>query len=149
MRGAKLASTDGASAFIDSAIHRNVVDAVEYDGKSDVFDLTVPEYGNFAVNSGIFVHNCDATEADKYLINGVWVSNFVTPCYFEPPSSLVGVKLDYMGLIKAPYEIRPGGYNQYWLNGWRMVQNNSVAPRSYRQAVHGRGALRRRGFRGE
>jgi hypothetical protein len=56
----------------------------------------------------------DAVEADSYnvtLDNGhvVPVSNWVFPSWFQsfsPPT----VKLDYMGLCKQPFEIRPGGY---------------------------------------
>jgi hypothetical protein len=67
--------------------------------------------------------NCDAVEEDKYQINGVWVSNFVLVPYFEPPAKLTGVKLDWMGLVKVPLEIRTGGYGQYWdsTRGWVMV----------------------------
>ena len=67
--------------------------------------------------------NCDAVEDDKYQINGVWVSNFCLIPYFEPPANLAGVKLDWMGLVKQPFEIRPGGYGQYYdpSQGWVQV----------------------------
>lgn len=66
--------------------------------------------------------NCDAVEADSYTIDGVSVSNFVTPQYFQPPHDLAGCKLDYMGLVKSPGEVRPGGYMQ-WNDGkgWQQV----------------------------
>lgn len=79
----------------------------------------------------------DGVELDSYLIDGVAVSNFCLPPYFEPPKNLAGVKLDYMGLVKYPYEIRHGGYNQ-WLNpatGWQMVENMQKM-RPYRAAMH-------------
>jgi hypothetical protein len=57
---------------------------------------------------------CDAVERDYYNVtlgNGhiVPLSNFVLPSWFEsfsPP----GTKLDFLGLCKTPFEIRPGGY---------------------------------------
>lgn len=79
----------------------------------------------------------DAVEQDEYLIDGVRVSNFVTPHYFEPPSNLLGAgKLDMMGLIKTPYEVRPGGYMQWFdpTQGWQQIVHSEVAPRAYRLA---------------
>jgi hypothetical protein len=53
----------------------------------------------------------DATEADSYNIRGVAVSNFVYPDYFNPwATKRRGHKLDHMGVIKKPFEVRPGGY---------------------------------------
>lgn len=82
----------------------------------------------------------DAVEADHYEIDGVMVSNFVLPPYFEPPSNLFGVKLDFMGLVERPFEIRPGGYNQYWgPRGWTMVERSM---RAGRRQMLGRSARR-------
>src|SRR5690242_3931498 len=53
---------------------------------------------------------CDAVEETSYLIDGVKVSNFVLPPYFEPVVRLTGLKLDWMGMCKKPLEILPGGY---------------------------------------
>jgi hypothetical protein len=80
---------------------------------------------------------CDAVENDEYLIDGIKVSNFVTPHYFEPPQQLAGIKLDYLGLVKMPYEVRPGGYMQWSSgSGWHQVTHRDVAPRNYRQRSH-------------
>jgi len=89
---------------------------------------------------------CDAVETDTYEIDGVTLSNFVLPPYFEPPAKLDGVKFDHMGLIKKPYEIRPGGYGQYWsTNGWKQVLAHK-GPRAARLKIGemriGRGAHR-------
>jgi hypothetical protein len=88
---------------------------------------------------------CDAVEADEYDIDGVKVSNFVTPEYFEPPTDLNGVKLDYLGKITKPFEVRPGGYMQWYdgTSGWNQVQA-SRSPRAYRMKVSGRAARRAR-----
>ena len=94
---------------------------------------------------------CDAVEQDTYLINKVPVSNFVLPPYFEPVNNYAGVKLDYLGLIKQPLEIRPGGYGQYFdpATGWNAVYDKKVEPTKlsqYRTTLHdkhmGRGARR-------
>jgi len=56
---------------------------------------------------------CDACEADElgYTINGVLVSDFVYPAWFEPQLAKVGgVKYDFGGHIKAPLQLLKGGY---------------------------------------
>lgn len=55
---------------------------------------------------------CDAVEADNlgYLINGVMVSDFVTPAWFEsfrtPGKTLFSFKKN----VTAPFQLAPGGY---------------------------------------
>jgi hypothetical protein len=52
---------------------------------------------------------CDAVEADElgYKIGGIQVSDFVTPAWFEP---YPGMKYSFMGRVKAPFTLAPGGY---------------------------------------
>ena len=52
---------------------------------------------------------CDAVEEQTYLINGIPVSNFVTPAWFRP-SSPAGSKFDHLGLVTAPLQLLKGGY---------------------------------------
>ncbi len=51
---------------------------------------------------------CDAVETTSYMIDGVSVSNFVYPAWFD--SKLPG-PWDHMGLIHGPGVILPGGYD--------------------------------------
>lgn len=85
---------------------------------------------------------CDSVEADVYEIDGVPVSNFALPFYFEPPEiAPIGIKYDWLGLVQAPYELRPGGYGQWWdpiERLWREEYNASNQPRPYRKARAGR-----------
>jgi hypothetical protein len=81
----------------------------------------------------------DACEDTSYPINGLQVSNFVLPPYFEPIKSRRGLKLDFMGLMKQPLQILPGGYGQYFSgSSWKQVTHSDKAPRGYRRAVKGR-----------
>ncbi len=88
------------------------------------------------------IEACDGVEQDSYLIDGVTVSNFALPTYFEPPKSKV--KYDYLGLCKHPLEVRPGGYNQWYdpNSGWQQVKHVDGKISAYRQTVQGR-AVRR------
>lgn len=81
----------------------------------------------------------DAVENNEYEIDGVKVSDFVTPHYFEPPRDLAGVRLDHLELVKSPFEVLPGGYMQYFDgHGWHQVLHRDQGPRAYRSALRGR-----------
>jgi hypothetical protein len=55
---------------------------------------------------------CDAVEGDSYLCNGVWVSNFVKPAFFDQYAhgEVTGAKFDYLGKLSSPFSLAPGGY---------------------------------------
>lgn len=52
---------------------------------------------------------CDAVEADElgYEIDGVAVSDFITPAWFEPTQA---DRVDYMQRVTKQLELAPGGY---------------------------------------
>lgn len=59
---------------------------------------------------------CDPVEAPTYAIDGVSVSNFVTPAWFDPLASPTA-QFDKLGLLKAPFGILKGGYLVYARSG--------------------------------
>ena len=52
---------------------------------------------------------CDAVEDQSYDIDGVSVSNFVLPAFFDPRASK-GSRLDFLGSLSIPFSMTPGGY---------------------------------------
>jgi len=52
---------------------------------------------------------CDAVQGDTYEIDGVPVSNFVYPAFFNPTANAAD-KFDHLGLLKKPFGMSPGGY---------------------------------------
>jgi len=52
---------------------------------------------------------CDADQGGVYEIDGVRVSNYVTPAFFDPFSGH-GAKLDRMGRLTRPFETHEEGY---------------------------------------
>lgn len=72
--------------------------------------------------------NCDAVEADQfaYPINGILVSDFVLPQFFDPRHRGKGIPLSFKGNVHEPFEIATGGYLSY-LNldalgeGWQQA----------------------------
>jgi hypothetical protein len=57
------------------------------------------------------VEVCDPSEAAKfgYTVNGILLSDFYTPHYFDPVSS-PAVRYSFTGAIKKPREVLKGGY---------------------------------------
>ncbi len=53
---------------------------------------------------------CDAVEEDTFLVDGLEMSNFVYPTWFEPFKHPRGTKYDHLGLLKAPFSMTKGGY---------------------------------------
>lgn len=62
------------------------------------------------------VEACDPSEADNYAysIQGVVVSDFLTPHFYDPVVA-TGTRYSFTGALKAPRQILPGGYIS-WIN---------------------------------
>lgn len=60
----------------------------------------------------------DPVQSDLYLINGVAVSNFVTGAWFNSLAAKTD-RFDWMGRLKAPFTMAPGGY-------WVQMQQGQV-----------------------
>jgi hypothetical protein len=54
---------------------------------------------------------CDPCESDDctYLVNGVKVSDFITPHYYDPQGT-TGARYSFTGKIEAPHTVLEGGY---------------------------------------
>lgn len=74
---------------------------------------------------------CDAVEADRlgYKIDGVLVSDFITPAWFEPTQA---DRVDFKRRVLKPLQLAPGGYISVRdeSGGWTQVaaQGESAAP---------------------
>lgn len=53
---------------------------------------------------------CDAVEEDTFSVDGIKMSNFVHPAWFEPFKHPPGTKFDHLGLLKKPFSMSKGGY---------------------------------------
>jgi hypothetical protein len=116
----------------------------------EVLEMLVDPYGNRLQSSvaveikekkiidgagqyGYLVEACDPCEDDKfaYTINGVVVSDFITPHYYDPLETS-GTRYSFTGAIKAPRQILPGGYIS-WVNHeadeWQQLQYLDSTPK--------------------
>jgi hypothetical protein len=83
---------------------------------------------------------CDAVEADSlgYEIDGVLVSDFVTPHWFGHGAGAV----DFKQRLTSPFEIAPGGYISVFDpasgQGWTQVNGQAPASMAAQQLIHSR-----------
>lgn len=104
---------------------------------------------------------CDAVEADAlgYEIDGVTVSDFVLPSWFEPVHVTKGERFAFKSKVTRPFQLLPGGYIGYFdlaSGGWsqltargvsdaRQMQRSGPTPYSARPRVGSRRERRRTG----
>jgi hypothetical protein len=61
-------------------------------------------------------------EALSFPVNGIPMSDFVYPSYFEDFHKTGSVKFDQMNKVKRPFQILSGGYQIVFKNGkWSQV----------------------------
>ncbi len=100
------------------------------------------------------VEVCDPCEADQfaYEVNGIRVSDFITPHYYDP-NGATGVQYSFRGNVKAPHTVLEGGYvsfgnptDNHWyqiivMNGRAQVRDlgviQSTKGKSLRELVDG------------
>jgi hypothetical protein len=70
---------------------------------------------------------CDAVEEDTFLVDGIAMSNFLHPSWFEPFKHPPGTKFDHLGLLKKPFTMTKGGYVITKKNGKVSEHFGSVA----------------------
>lgn len=79
---------------------------------------------------------CDMVEADEdgYDIEGVRVSNFATPNWFDVTATDPAGWYDWNHQLGAPLTLRPGGYASVWVEGrgWSQVFDNRETDNSSR-----------------
>lgn len=103
------------------------------DASHEILEMLVDPYGNRMQSSvaieivdgkiqdgtgqyGYLVEACDPCEDNRYAytINGIAVSDFITPHYYDPLAT-PGTRYSFTGALKGPRQVLPGGYIS-WVN---------------------------------
>jgi hypothetical protein len=71
--------------------------------------------------------SADPVEALTFKVNGIPMSDFVYPSYFEIFHKPGSVKFDHLGKLKKPFQILPGGYQIVFKNGKWTELHGSIA----------------------
>lgn len=94
---------------------------------------------------------CDPCEDDRYAydIDGVLVSDFVTPNWFKPRAE-AGKLFSFKGNVIREFDVLPGGYAQYFnpQRGWQQVLGHDAKGSAVTAEVGSRRERRCRQFDG-
>jgi hypothetical protein len=117
---------------VEQEVINHKVVSVSQQARADVYDMTVDQYHNFAVDAGVFVHNCE-DDSYGYLINGILVSDFVYPTWFESFRATNSTQFDHMSVINTPLQLAKGGYIGVFaipsITGWTQRLADTVPAR--------------------
>lgn len=97
----------------------------------ELFEMAIDPVANLwaQANDGtLYAYEmCDPVEEDTFDVNGIPMSNFLHPAWFEPFKHPPGTKYDHLGRLKAPYTMTKGGYMIIMKNGKVSQKFGSVA----------------------
>jgi len=81
----------------------------------------------------------DPVEEHTFKIDGIAMSDFVYPAYFETFHKPGSVRFDRMGILKRPFQLDPGGYQSYFSGGKEHTEWGSPAKKARFQQEDRRG----------
>lgn len=101
-----------AYVFIKTVLENG--EKMSFTASHELFEMVIDPIANlWAEGNGGWEYAyemCDPVEEDSFLVDGLEMSNFVTPAWFEPFSHPRGTKFDHLGLLKKPFGMTKGGY---------------------------------------
>jgi len=69
----------------------------------------------------------DAVEELEFLVDGIAMSDFVYPAWFEDFRKRGSTQFDYLNKVKKPYQILPGGYMPVFKRGkWTEIHGSEA-----------------------
>lgn len=87
--------------------------------------------------------SADPVEDLMFRVNGIHMTNFVYPAYFEAFHKPGSVRFDHLGKISKPFQIHAGGYQGVYKQGkWVQLFASSAKAKRFKQED-------RRGHRGD
>jgi hypothetical protein len=76
--------------------------------------------------------SADPVEALSFKVNGIPMSDFVYPSYFEEFHKAGSVKFDQMNQVKRPFQILKGGYQIIWKNNkWSQTYGSKAKKKAF------------------
>jgi hypothetical protein len=108
-------ATPGDDSWTIDASHETIEMLIDpYGNRMHSAQAIEIQNGKIVSGTGQFnylVEGCDPCEANDYgyTIQGVVVSDFITPHFYDPVTS-PGTRYSFTGAVTAPRQILPGGY---------------------------------------
>jgi len=82
----------------------------------------------------VFLDTADAVEEEEFLIDGIAMSDFVYPSFFEGFRKPNSTQFDYLKKVKRPFQILKGGYMPVFRDGkWTQVFGSASKQRRFQQ----------------
>ncbi len=80
----------------------------------ELFEMVIDPIANLWAEAGngteYAYEMSDPVEEDTFMVDGIEMSNFVHPAWFEPFKHPPGTKFDFLGRLSAPFAMTAGGY---------------------------------------
>jgi hypothetical protein len=101
-----------SKVFVKTSLGDNV--PVSVTASHELFEMVIDPIANLWAEkngrSSYGYETCDPVEEDTFMVNGLEMSNFVYPSWFEPFKHPPHTKFDHLGKLKAPFTMTSGGY---------------------------------------
>ncbi len=119
-----------ARIFVKNVLDQN--DVVSVTASHELAEMLVDPLTNLYAVGPQKNHFYDYEVADPveelfFKIDGVEVSNFVYPAYFETFHRQGSMRFDHMNTLRRPFEMHKGGYQAYWYRGKERTKWGSDA----------------------
>jgi hypothetical protein len=108
-----------SKVFVETSLGDNV--PVSLTACHELFEMVIDPIANLwaeATSRTQYAYEmCDPVEEDTFMVDGIEMSNFLYPSWFEPFKHRPGTKFDHLGLLKKPFSMTKGGYMIIKRNG--------------------------------
>jgi hypothetical protein len=134
-----------SKVFVTTSLEDNV--PVSVTACHELFEMVIDPIANLwaqATNRTQYAYEmCDPVEEDTFMVDGIEMSNFLHPSWFEPFKHPPRTKFDHLGKLKRPFSLTKGGYVIIKRNG-RVKERFGSLAKEKRFAME-----KRRGHRSE
>jgi hypothetical protein len=118
-----------SKVFVTTSLEDNV--PVSVTASHELFEMVIDPIANLwaqATNRTQYAYEmCDPVEEDTFMVDGIEMSNFLHPSWFEPFKHPPRTKFDHLGKLKRPFSVTKGGYVIIKRNGRVKERFGSLA----------------------
>jgi hypothetical protein len=98
--------------FVETTLKDN--ELVSVTACHELFEMVIDPVANLwaeAADGTEYAYEmCDPVEEDTFNVDGIAMSNFLHPSWFEPFKHPAGTKYDHLGRLTKPFSMTKGGY---------------------------------------
>jgi hypothetical protein len=108
-----------SKVFVRQSLKDNV--PVSVTASHELFEMVIDPIANLwaqaTTRTEYAYEMCDPVEEDTFMVDGIAMSNFVHPSWFEPFDHPRGTRFDHLRKLKKPFSMTKGGYVTIKRNG--------------------------------